>query len=93
VAGTYQLRLMANDTFGHRGRVSASGRFHQLGEAIAMHGGSRPGVRGTVRQWLSSPSHRAIVLTRSMRWMGASMCRGRFGHHPAVIWVLQVGRL
>ena len=85
--------LMAHDTFGHRGHVSASHRFKRLGEALALHGGSRPGVRSTLRQWLSSSAHRAIVLSHSMRWMGASMCRGRFGRHRAVIWVLQVGKL
>lgn len=85
--------LMAHDLFGHRASVSASHRFRRLGEALAMHSGQKPSVRGTVRQWLASPPHRAIVLTRSMRWMGVGMCRGRFGRHRAVIWVLQTGKL
>ena len=40
-----------------------------------------------------SPVHRAIVLTRAMRWIGVGMSRGRFGGGRAVIWVLQVGKL
>lgn len=92
-SGRFARWLMSNGVFGHRAGVSASHRFRRLGEALAMHSGSRPGVRGTLRRWLGSPAHRAIVLTRSMRWIGVGMARGRFGGHPAVIWVLQVGSL
>jgi hypothetical protein len=84
---------MANDAFGHRAHGSASPRFNKLGEALAMHSGRKPGVRRTVRQWLASPVHRKIVLSRGMPWIGLGMSRGRFGGHHAVIWVLQVGKL
>jgi uncharacterized protein YkwD len=84
---------MAHDAFGHRAGVSASHRFDRLGEALAMHSGRKPGVRGTLRQWLSSPGHRKIVLSRGMPWIGVGMARGRFGSRRAVIWVLQVGKL
>jgi uncharacterized protein YkwD len=85
--------MIRRDFFGHRSRVSASHRFRRLGEAIAMHSGGRPGVRGTLRGWLRSPSHRKLVLTRSRRYVGAGMARGRLGRGRAVIWVMQVGRL
>jgi uncharacterized protein YkwD len=85
--------LMARDVFGHRSRVSASRRFRRLGEALALHGGHRLGVSGTVRSWLRSPTHRAIVLTRTRNLVGAGCTRGRFGGGRATIWVLQVGRL
>jgi uncharacterized protein YkwD len=92
-SGRFAHWLMSHGLFGHRAGVSASHRFRRLGEALAMHSGSKPGIRGTVRSWLGSPAHRAIVLTHSMRWIGVGMSRGRFGGHRAVIWVLQVGAL
>jgi uncharacterized protein YkwD len=90
-AGRFSHWMMASDVFGHRERVSASGHFHRLGEALAMHMGAGLGVGSTVRQWLHSPSHRAIVLTRSMGWVGAGATRGRFHGTRATIWVLQTG--
>jgi uncharacterized protein YkwD len=85
--------MIRRDFFGHRARVSASRRFHRLGEALAMHSGRRPGVRGTLRSWMRSSSHRRLVLTRANRYVGAGMSRGRFGGRRAVIWVMQVGSL
>jgi uncharacterized protein YkwD len=85
--------MIRRDFFGHRARVSASRRFHRLGEALAMRSGRRPGVRGTLRSWMRSPSHRRLVLTRANRYVGAGMARGRFGGRRAVIWVMQVGSL
>jgi uncharacterized protein YkwD len=84
--------LMANDRFGHLGSIQASGRFDLLGEALAMHSGRDFSVRGTLAQWLNSPSHRALVLSSTMRWMGTGVTRGRLGATSATVWVLQVGR-
>ena len=92
-SGRFARWLMGHDLFAHRAHVSASPRFRKLGEALAMHSGRKPGVRSTLRRWLGSPVHRAIVLTRAMRWIGVGMSRGRFGGGRAVIWVLQVGKL
>jgi uncharacterized protein YkwD len=85
--------MMAHDFFGHRALVSADHhRFHNLGEAIAMHTGRKLGIGMTIRSWLRSPPHRTLVLTRSMRWLGAGVSRGNFGGRRRTIWVLQVGR-
>jgi uncharacterized protein YkwD len=84
---------MENDTFRHLSRIQASGRFALLGEALAMHSGRRFRVRSTLNRWLGSPSHRAIVLSPTMRWLGAGVTRGRLGAMPATVWVLHVGRL
>jgi uncharacterized protein YkwD len=83
--------LMSVGRFGHAARIHASSRFHKLGEALAMHTGTGLGISGTVRQWLASPAHRPIVLTRSMHWAGAGVTRGRFHGQRTTIWVLQVG--
>jgi uncharacterized protein YkwD len=90
-SGVFSNRLMATNRFGHGSRVSASGSFRRLGEILAMRRGRRLKIRRTVRNWLRSPRHRAIVLTRSMRYAGASVTRGRFGRSRATIWVLQTG--
>jgi uncharacterized protein YkwD len=83
--------LMSGGRFGHASRIHASARFHRLGEALAMHTGSELGIASTVRQWLASPAHRPILLTRSMRWAGAGVTGGRFHGRSTTIWVLQVG--
>ncbi len=92
-AGRFSNWLMEHDTFGHASSIQASSNFALLGEALAWHSGRRFRVRSTVSRWMGSPSHRAIVLSRTMRWFGAGVTRGRFGAGRATIWVLHVGRL
>jgi uncharacterized protein YkwD len=84
--------LMAHDLFGHRGGGPPGGSSKLVGEALAMHFSRAPGVRGTVRSWLRSPAHRALVLTRSMNTAGVGHASGRFGRRPATIWVFEVAR-
>jgi uncharacterized protein YkwD len=92
-AERYSRYLMAHDVFAHQSSIWASSRFALLGEALAFHTGRRFSVRDTVRQWLGSPPHRAILLSATMRRAGAGVTRGRFGRREATIWVLHVGRL
>ena len=92
-AERYSSYLMQHDVFTHQSSIWASSRFALLGEALAMHSGDRFKVRSTIRQWLGSPSHRAILLSSTMRRQGAGVTRGRYGSGRAVIWVLHVGRL
>ena len=89
----FSSTIVRTDVFAHRSRVSAGKRFHKLGEALAMHTGTRLGVSSTVRMWLRSPTHRAVILTRSMNLIGAGVSRGRFRGRRATIWVVQTGRL
>jgi uncharacterized protein YkwD len=84
--------MIRHDRFGHRSHVSVSRRWRFAGEALAMHTGWRAGVHGTVRQWLHSPGHRAIVLSKRFSYVGVGLSRGRLGGTAATIWVLQVGR-
>jgi uncharacterized protein YkwD len=92
-AGRYSHWLMEHDAFGHGSSIQASSEFAMLGEALAMHTGRRFRVRSTLGRWMGSASHRAIVLSRTMRWLGTGVTRGRFGASRATIWVLHVGRL
>ena len=91
-AGRFSLHLMKRDAFGHRSRVSAGRRFGNLGEILSMHSGRRLRVRGTLRRWMSSSTHRAVILKRGVRWIGAGATKGRFGGGGATIWCVQVGR-
>jgi uncharacterized protein YkwD len=90
-SASFSHHLMRRDAFGHGGGVSASG-FQNMGEALSLHFGYSPRVGATVRRWLGSPSHRAVLLKRSANWVGVGMTRGSFRGSRATIWVLQVGR-
>lgn len=90
-AGRFAARLMRLDAFGHGDGVGA-GRYRLVGEALAIHRGWRAQARRTVRRWLRSPAHRAVVLGSRFRRAGAGIKRGRFGGRLTTIWVLHVGR-
>jgi uncharacterized protein YkwD len=88
----YAGHLMRTGRFAHARRIHASSRFRSLGEALAYHSGRSLRQAKIVRMWLASPGHRALLLSRSFRWVGAGHARGRFGGGPATIWVLHLGR-
>jgi uncharacterized protein YkwD len=90
-AGRLAGVLMEKDLLAHVGGVDLPGRFRARGEALAMHPGWRPRARRTVRAWMQSSAHRAVLLG-SFRHAGAGMKRGRFGGRLATVWVLHVGR-
>ena len=86
-AGRAARRLMKRDSFHHTGGPAGS---RSWGEAIAAHRGWRARARRTVRGWLRSASHRAVLLGR-FRGIGAGMKRGRMGRRLMTVWVLHVG--
>ena len=88
----YSGRMMRGGFFGHMGRIQASRRFKRLGEVLEWRRGHRPGVSATVRDWLNSPGHRAVILSPSFRYIGAGLTRGKFRGRRAGIWVAQLGR-
>jgi uncharacterized protein YkwD len=90
-ATRYSRWLMGIDRFFHDDRIHASSSFGRLGEALALHPGWRPQRGNTVRRWLRSSGHRALLLSRSFRLIGAGIARGRYGSGHATIWTLQLG--
>lgn len=90
-ARRYAAWMLRHDYFGHLRRIRASSRFGLLGENLAWHSGGRPRVGWTVRAWLGSPGHRALLLHPGFRWLGAGMARGTMGSHRATAWVLHFG--
>ena len=83
--------MLARDYFGHLTRIRASRRFRRLGEIIAIHRGGRLGIRGTVRRWMNSPPHRAVILSSRFRYAGAGTHRGRFRGRVPRTWVMHFG--
>jgi uncharacterized protein YkwD len=72
--------------FRHLGADAPAGS-HWWGEALALHSGWRRRARSTVRRWLRSPSHRAVVLG-GFRRIGAGIKRGRLDGRLTTVWVL-----
>jgi uncharacterized protein YkwD len=47
----------------------------------------------TLQMWLTSPPHRAILLSNRWRDLGIAVQHGRiFGHDGVALWVMEVGR-
>jgi uncharacterized protein YkwD len=90
-ASAYARWMLRAKYFGHLSRIRASGRFARLGEALAWHSGRRARVARTVRGWMHSPPHRALILHPAFRWIGAGMARGRLQGRRATTWVLHFG--
>jgi uncharacterized protein YkwD len=90
-ARRYARWMLRTDYFGHLGRIRASSSFSLLGENLAWHPGRRPRVSGTVRRWMRSAPHRALILHPGFRWLGAGIARGRLYGRRATAWVLHFG--
>jgi uncharacterized protein YkwD len=84
--------LIRKDLFSHSSVAARRKLSSRTGEALAMHYSRRPQIGTTIRCWLASPPHRALVLTRSMNVAGVGYANGRFGSRPASVWVLEVAR-
>jgi uncharacterized protein YkwD len=90
-ANSYARWMLDHDFFGHQPRIPVASRFHTAGETLAWHSGFRPGPRRTVRQWMNSPSHRAVLLSSAFHMVGMGMERGRLGSRPVTMWVAHLG--
>lgn len=88
----YARYLLRSDRFAHAGRIIASARFSKLGEILALTHGWKLKSARTLGYWLGSPSHRAVLLSSSFRYVGAAGIRGRLGRRRAVVWTVQFGR-
>lgn len=84
--------LARTHQFAHGSRIMASGRFARLGEVLALTRGWEVRRSQTLRHWLSSPGHRAVLLSPAFSYVGAARVRGRFAGRPALFWAVQFGR-
>ena len=90
-ANAYARYMLANDFFGHQARIRVAGQFRTAGETIAWHSGFGAGARRTVRQWMGSPPHRAVLMSSAFRMVGMGMERGYLGGRRTTMWVAHVG--
>ena len=79
----YARRMIRRDFFAH----ASLGRG---GETIAWHSGWNAQPRRTIRRWMASPGHRAVLLSRGLRRVGMGLARGRLGSRMATTWVARV---
>jgi uncharacterized protein YkwD len=91
-ASAYSRYMLDHDFFGHQARIPVASRFRTAGETLAWHSGSRPGPRSTVRQWMNSPPHRAVLMSSAYRQVGMGMERGSLNGQAATMWVAHFGR-
>jgi uncharacterized protein YkwD len=64
-----------------------------FGENLAWGQADLGSPLSTLQMWLSSPPHRANLLTRSWRDLGIAVERGRiFGRDGVSLWVMEFGR-
>jgi uncharacterized protein YkwD len=91
-ADAYSRHMLVHDFFGHQARIPVASRFHTVGETLAGHSGFQPGARRTVRQWMSSPPHRAVLRSSAFRLVGMGMERGRLDGRATTMWVAHVAR-
>jgi uncharacterized protein YkwD len=92
-AQAYSSRLMVRGVFSHAGRIQANDRrFPLLGEILEIHLDRQARASLAFRTWRRSPSHRAAMLDRRFRWVGAGRTAGTFRGRPATIWVVHFGR-
>jgi uncharacterized protein YkwD len=82
--------VIRSDSFQHGSSFRNAG-FRTAGEAMAYNRGWSRRTRPAIRMWMNSPGHRALVLSRSFRYVGAGIARGRLGGTPTTIWVAQFG--
>ena len=83
-------RLMREQRFDHD-PVSPAG-FDVFGEALMLDFGVAATAEAVVHEWMASPEHRALLLSRSMRQIGAGAARGMFEGEAATIRVVHLGR-
>jgi uncharacterized protein YkwD len=92
-ATRYAQQMLRRDYFGHLARIEVASRFRYAGEALAIHWNGSAEPLGTVRQWMASPPHRALLMSSRFRWVGLGLARGRFGSRIATTWVAHLGAL
>jgi uncharacterized protein YkwD len=90
-ATRFSERQMRLDRFGHEARIRASGRFRHLGEILAIQQGWQLRVGPIVRTWLSSATHRALIMSSRFDCAGVGWSKGRLGARVATIWTVQFG--
>ena len=86
----YARHLIDSDSFGHGSSYLDAG-FRRTGEILAMRRGWSRRPAPTLRMWMQSSGHAALILEPSFRYVGVGPARGRYGGNPTTIWVAHFG--
>jgi uncharacterized protein YkwD len=92
-ATRYATEMLRRDYFGHLAHIEVASRFRYAGEALAIHWNLSAQPLRTVREWMASPPHRALLMSSRFRFVGLGIARGRFGSRVATTWVAHLGAL
>lgn len=87
----YAKHMIDSDYFGHASRIAASGAFDRVGETLELHSGWKPHPAQAIGAWMSSQTHRSVLLERAYRYVGMGIARGRIGSRLVTVWVAHVG--
>ena len=87
----YSWRQMRGGYFGHSSSIQASSKYRRLGEVLEWHSGTAARPSLAFRTWLRSGGHRAVIMDRGFRYVGAGRASGRFNGRRATIWTMQFG--
>ena len=91
-SSSFARHLAVTQQFEHGTRIMASNRFSTLSEILALTGGWKVRRGKTLRRWLESPAHRAVILSPAVDYVGAARIRGHFAGRPVLFWTVQFGR-
>jgi len=83
--------MMRENFFAHPARLRVP-TFDRVGEVLELHGGYQPRTSTVLRRWNNSYGHRAVMMSRTYRWMGAARAIGRYKGARATIWVVRFGK-
>jgi uncharacterized protein YkwD len=99
IALSHSADMLRREYFGHTSptgstlasRIQRSGFVRSYswsaGETLAWGTGTHASAEATAAAWLKSSPHRAIMLSRTYRWVGIGRECGRFlGHADACFW-------
>jgi uncharacterized protein YkwD len=87
----YARHMVDAGYFGHASRIAVSSSFSRVGETLELHSGWAPQPGLAVRGWMSSPEHRALLLSSQFRWVGMGIARGRNSNGRYTVWVAHLG--
>ena len=103
-AQRHSADMVARDYFGHTSPTGSTLSYRILhsgfiywgqwwaGEDLAWGTGTYGTPRATLRMWLASPEHRAILLSTRYGLIGLGRATGSFlGHSGAVVWTADFG--
>jgi uncharacterized protein YkwD len=83
-------RILRSNTVRHS-RRPINRRYRRVGENLAWSAGRSKDANSVVNAWAASPSHRSVLLSGRMRWIGTAREYGDINGTAHTVWVLQVG--